>query len=373
MVDLELTAQPDIAEHTILARQPSLRHVRRMTDDCGMIQHARYWFPKYDTGYCVDDNSRALLVAAQYFRLFNDEQAHELMLRYLAFIRYVQRRDGQVRNFVSYTREYLEPLGSLDSHGRTLWALGYVASFPEEHLRIPAQEMFQRLLPHMTPDLPPHSLAYALLGLCAYGTCEACRQEARHRARPLADALVRHYLDAQAEGWEWFLPELTYGNARLPQALLGSWQLLGEATYLEIGMRTLDFLHQETIMSGMLSVIGSRGWYRRGGQRAIYDQQPIDAGAMVEANLLAYQITQQQTYLDDALTAMAWFYGRNLGGLALADVQSGGCCDGLCRQGVNKNQGAESTLALLLAQLALYAAYASFIPSTLAASPRTML
>lgn len=335
--------------------RPTLRHVRRLTDDCGIIQHAKYWCPEYHTGYCVDDNSRAMLAAAHYYRLFGDDSVHELILRYLAFIRYVQRRDGQVVNFVDYSRQFLEAIGSQDSHGRTLWALGALTAYPEEHLRAPSLERFQRLLPHVTPDIAPHALAYALLGLCAYGAADEFRADAIHHAHPLAAALLAHYARERTTDWNWFKPELTYGNARLPQALLCAAELLGDDTCREVGLCSLDFLRRETLHDGVLSVIGNKGWYPRGEARAVYDQQPIDAGAMVEACLQAYHLTRETAYFDDAVCAMGWFYGLNIGGVALYHPRSGGCCDGLCRHGINPNQGAESTLAHLLAQLALYA------------------
>ncbi|HEY3417408.1 MAG TPA: hypothetical protein VGM23_11045 [Armatimonadota bacterium] len=335
--------------------RPTLRHLRRLTDAYGIIQHAKDWLPDYATGYCVDDNSRALLVTAQYYRLFGGPEAHELLLRYLNFLRSVQLLDGCVCNFVDYRRRRLEPVGSQDSMGRTLWALGQAATFSETYLRYPAVLMLHRLLPHIAYDFSPHALAYALLGLSAYGACSEFRVAAQHAARPLANALLRYYTRERADDWAWFKPELTYANARLPQALLCAGQLLQDNECLDIGRTTLDFLRQVTIQDGVLSVIGNKGWYPRGGTQAVYDQQPIDPGAMVEACLEAYRVTGDRVYFTDAVISQAWFYGRNVEGLPLYNPLSGGCCDGLCRRRVNTNQGAESVLAHLLAQLACYA------------------
>jgi hypothetical protein len=151
---------------------PTLHHLRRLTDDCGVIQHAKFWLPDYATGYCVDDNSRALIVAHHYYKIFGDEVAHDLLVRYLSFIYFVQRDDGKIRNFISYGRTYLEDEGSPDSLGRTIWALGHLATVEEEYLSIPAREMFHRALIHLSPSLAPHALAYGILGLCAYGDHE---------------------------------------------------------------------------------------------------------------------------------------------------------------------------------------------------------
>ena len=330
---------------------PTLRHLQRLTDDCGIIQHARCCCPDYGTGYCTDDNSRALIAVTRYNRWRHDDAADELMVRYLAFLHFTQQADGSMRNVVSYARTYLDGCGSQDCQGQTLWALGEASAFPRDSIVHLAAEMFRRVLPHVTTDFAPHALAYALLGVCAHASYDP--DYAQRAARPLAVALQEHYLRARAPGWEWYLPILTYANARLPQALLCAGQLLEDDTLVELGLRTLDFLRQETFCDGLFSPVGCHGWYPRGGTRATFDQQPIDAGAMVEACLTADRVTHRSAYEADAYTAMGWFYGRNVHGLSLYDAQSGGCHDGLQYDGVNANQGAESTIVHLLAQLAL--------------------
>lgn len=335
---------------------PTLLHLRRLTDDCGIIQHAKYWAPDYSTGYCVDDNSRALIVACHHFRLFGDELAHELMVRYLAFIFYVQRRDGKVRNFIDYTRNFLEDEGSPDSLGRTIWALGHVATVEEDYLSIPAREMLHRALPHLLPGLDPHALAYGTLGLCAYGTRVNLREEAQRLVRPLVGALLERWQRTRSEEWEWFLPTLTYDNGRLSQALLRAGLLLGSDELIAAGLRSLDFLNSVCYRDGYLCPVGCHGWYPRGGHCAMFDQQPIDAAGMVEVNLSAYHLTDQAAYLDYAGMAMDWFYGANSLRVPLYNPLSGGCHDGLLVNGVNCNQGAESTIAYLMAQLHLYEA-----------------
>lgn len=275
------------------------------------------------------------------------------MEHYLAFLHYTQRADGRMRNFVSFARTFLDECGSQDCQGQALWAFGEASVYPKDTVAHLAAEMFRALLPHITVDLAPHSLAYALLGITAHAQYD--RKYAQCAARPLADALHEHYLRARAHGWEWFLTILTYANARLPQALLLAGELLDDQALRETGLRTLDFLRRETFRDDRFSPVGCHGWYPRGKARAEFDQQPIDAGAMVEACLTAHRMTQHATYEDDALAAMEWFYGRNVHGLSLFDAESGGCHDGLQRDGVNANQGAESTIVHLLAQLAMCA------------------
>jgi len=333
---------------------PTLKHLCRLTDDCGVIQHAKFWFPDYASGYCVDDNSRALIVACHHYQLFGDSVSHELIVRYLAFIFYVQRRDGKVRNFIDYTRAFLEEVGSPDSHGRTIWALGHLATIEEDYLSVPAREMFHRALPHIMRNSPPHSQAYTILGLCAYGQRNGLREEAQRLVRPLTAALYERYLEDRTEEWDWFLPVLTYANARLPEALLRAGQLLDSQELIAAGLQSLNFLNRIVYRYGYLTPIGCHGWYPRDGACALFDQQPIDTGGMVEVNLTAYQITGDHAYFDYAVTAMDWFHGRNIRNVPMYNVNSGGCQDGLNADGINSNQGAESTLAYLMAQLHLY-------------------
>jgi len=333
---------------------PTLQHMQRLTDNCGIIQHARFWLPHYSTGYCIDDNSRALIAAYRYYRLFGDAVAHELTIRYLSFINYAQRPDGNVRNFVDYNRTFLETEGSPDSLGRTIWALGYLATAKERYLCIPAEEMQRHAIPHFQQCSEAHALAYGLLGLCALSEDTRWRDNALQWAHPPALALLAKYHDTHDSDWDWFLPELTYGNARLPEALFSAGQMLVNNEMMDIGLRTLDFLNRVCYQRGYLSVVGSMGWYPRDGVCAEFDQQPIDAGAMVEANLAAYRLTQREEYFENAVMAMDWFYGKNVQGVPLYNELSGGCHDGLHSQGANANQGAESTLAHLMAQICMY-------------------
>jgi len=333
---------------------PTLKHLCRLTDDCGVLQHAKFWFPDYSAGYCVDDNSRALIVARNHYRLFDDEVSHELMVRYLAFIFYVQRRDGKVRNFIDYTRNFLEDEGSPDSLGRTLWGLGHITTVDEEYLSIPAREMFHRALAHLVPGLDPIALAYGALGLYAYSEYPERQGEARDLVRPIAAVLLDRYRDSRTDDWDWFMPTLTYANGRLSQALLQAGQLLDSMELIDAGLRSLQFLNDILFRNGLLMPVGCHGWYPHGGECAIFDQQPIDAGGTVEVNLAAYRITRDARYLDYAGVAMDWFYGLNIHRLPLYNQTSGGCHDGLIADGLNGNQGAESTLAYLMAQLQLY-------------------
>jgi uncharacterized protein YyaL (SSP411 family) len=333
-----------------------LDHLCRLTDCFGMIQHADHAVPDYETGYTTDDNARALLAALKHYRLHEDKLSRELAARYLAFLKFVQREDGRFRNFLGYDKRFLDEEGSEDTFERSLCALAYLLCYPPcSSLVNTAEQMFNLALPHVERMESPRGRACSLIAL--YWWAQARPQElerAREMARPLADYLVNRYNEHRRSDWEWILPEMTYGNAKLPEALFRAWQLLGDEKYLEVAKRTFGFLCEKTFVEDVLCVVGNNGWYSHQDHRPpLYDQQPIDAMAMVEAALAAYDATREAEYLRRAQISLEWFFGRNLQGKPLYDEKTGGCFDGLTETGVNQNRGAESTLALLLAHLSM--------------------
>ena len=331
-----------------------LRHVQAMTDDTGLLQHARFSIPRYDDGYCLDDNARALLLMT----LLEDADTGEVAAvrgpaaRYLAFVSHAfDRSSGRFRNFLSYARQWLEPCGSEDSHGRALWALGAVvgrAGDPGRHSL--AGDLFHAALPAVTTFTSPRAWAYALLGIEEYlrafegdSTVEAVRAE-------LAQRLFGLLQRTSKEQWPWFEDSLTYCNARLPQALFVSGSRMQRADMVDAGVHSLRWLMSlQTSADGDFSAIGSDGFYRRGGTPAAFDQQPVEAGATTSACLEAYRVTGDVSWLDHARSAFDWFLGQNRLQQWLYDASTGGCRDGLHPDRVNQNQGAEATLAFLLA------------------------
>ncbi|NIM05313.1 MAG: glycosyltransferase [Armatimonadetes bacterium] len=333
-----------------------LDHLQRLTDCFGMIQHADYEDPDHSTGYTTDDNARALLVAVKHYHLHGDDVSRDLAGRYLAFLAYVQREDGRFHNFLDYDRRFLDEVGSEDSFGRTLWALSYLLCHPpSDEMGKEAEWMFRRALPNIEHLETPHGKAYSLIAL--YWWAKARPREAslaRKIARALADDLVADYNRHKRPDWEWILPQMTYANAKLPEALFRAHQITSEEEYLQVARRAFDFLCEKTVRGGVLYVVGNEGWYRVGDHSPpVYDQQPIDAMAMVEAGLTAFDTTGEEEYLRCAQSSLEWFFGRNLRGESLYDPQTGGCFDGLTKAGVNANRGAESTIALLVAHLSM--------------------
>ena len=325
---------------------PSLDHLAALTDDTGVIQHAVESVPNRSTGYCTDDVARAFVVALTRLRsLPGDRLATRLASTYLSFLHDAQLEDGRFHNFMSYQREWLDDVGTQDSCGRAIWALGYGMQYaPTPAWRRLCRAIFDRAIATIDRFDYPHSRAYAIIGL--YHAYAVLREPQYATAiRYLADQLLEAYQRERQDGWHWFADMMTYDNARLPEALIRAGDVLGDERYREAGLEALHFYEDVTIIDGVFVPIGNEGWYRRGGDRSIYSQQPLDACAMVDAELAAFDATEDATHLAKAELGLAWFYGKNSRGETIA--HGGGCFDGLDEHAVNRNMGAESTLALL--------------------------
>lgn len=341
-----------------------LDHLRHMTDETGMLQHAIFTVPNYREGYTTDDNARALMVSALLEALGN-EAALELGSRYIAFIWYAFNTEiGRFRNFMDYQRHWLEEGGSDDSHGRTLWALGTVlghSNTPALHSM--AGRVFEQALPEILNTTSPRAWAFALIGIQEYLQRFAGDRRVSQVREELAGRLLVLYQDHRSDEWRWFEDRLTYCNAALPHALLLCGQAIPNETMAEAGLESLNWLAdlQRADSPGRHFVpIGSNGFYLQGGERARFDQQPVEAQAMVSACLEAYRVTGDKRWRKEARRAFEWFLGRNDLNLPIYDPTTGGCRDGLHSDRVNENQGAESTLAFLQALLELRLAENAF-------------
>jgi hypothetical protein len=323
-----------------------------MSDDTGMLQHARWSIPDPNHGYTLDDNVRAFVVALQGHACTSRDDLLALARRYLAFMVYAQREDGVFRNFAGYDRQWLEDAGSPDSNGRAAWALGYgVRHAPEVGMRDGAMWLFDRALPHIDALTSPRAVASAILGCAEVYAADRSTGAMLAQIDRSAAYLAGLFGQVARGEWQWFEQSLTYGNATLPQAMLMAGALTGNARYLHIGQRSLEFLIELVFTNGQLDLIGQDGWYEQGTEPASFDQQPIDAACMVEGLLVAQRLLDEPRYGMLARRALEWFYGRNRLGTSLYDETTGGCFDALIAEGVNRNQGAESTLAHLSARL----------------------
>jgi glycosyltransferase involved in cell wall biosynthesis len=335
-----------------------LDHLRHMTDETGMLQHAIFTVPNYHEGYTTDDNARALMVSTLLDEVGRGE-AFELASRYLAFVWYAfNPATGRFRNLMDYQRKWLEDThGSDDSHGRTLLALGTVLGrFNTPALHSMAGWMFEQALPAIRETTSPRAWAFALLGIHEYLRRFSGDRVASQFREDLAGRLLGLYQRQHADGWRWYEDGLTYCNAALPHAMLLSGHMMGNGEMIDAGLESLGWLadlQRADAGKSHFVPIGSNGFYQRGGVRARFDQQPVEAQAMVSASLEAHRITGDKRWRREARRAFEWFLGRNDLNLPIYDPLTGGCRDGLHADRPNENQGAESTLAFLQALLEL--------------------
>ncbi len=336
-----------------------LDHLLRMTDGVGMLQHSKFTVPDREHGYCVDDNARALIVAvtAKNFQP-QDTSLNDLASTYLSFLDHAFNRDTCLfRNFMSYERCWLEEKGSEDSHGRALWGLGVASALGKNEGQIShAADLFQIALPAVEHFTSPRAVAFTLIGIHALLSGDSGNSQIETLCKILSNKLMQWFRHTASKDWPWCEETLTYDNARLPQALLLSGQWLNDNEMLQTALRTLSWLKeiQRDKSDCYFSAIGNKGWYTRGGDIAQFDQQPIEAAAMIDACIAAFNITRDEEWITCAYRCLNWYQGDNELNLSLYDHATGGCRDGLQVESVNENQGAESTLCWLMALLAIY-------------------
>lgn len=336
----------------------SLLHIKRLTDDTGIIQHAKFGIPNLKDGYCMDDNARALLMALMAYKQKKDTTALELCPTYLSYIHYMQNKDGTFRNFLSFKRDYLDEHGSEDSFGRTVWALGYLlGNAPNDAYYQSGKEIFFKAYPNFEKLKSIRSISYTLIGISHYLAGTPSDEGMIKTLKNLTDKLVNHYEKNKTEDWKWFESLLAYDNAILPLGLIHAFTILKEKNIKKVAFESLDFLSEITMKDGYLSIIGNEKWYKKDEERSLYAQQPVDALAMVLMFHQAYKLTKQKKYLDNLYTSFMWFLGENDMRMNLYDFETNGCCDGLESYGINRNQGAESSLAYLISHLTVFQAF----------------
>ncbi len=357
--DRKATPRTAFAGWTLASRPydlPPLRldHIVRMSDGTGIFQHAIFNVPNFHEGYCTDDNARAFILCNMLDELGGPRPAENLnglATSYLAFLAAaLDYNSGRFRNFMSHGRQWLEAAGSEDSHARALWAVGTGAgrSRNEGHRRLSAQ-LFERGLTVVATFSSPRAWTFTLLGIHEYLRLFPNDPKAHAMRAVLTERLMQRWRDSATEDWPWFEHSATYDNARICQAMLLSGQWMPHPEALEIGLKSLRWLASiQRTQAGHFRPVGSEGFYQRDGARADFDQQPVEAQAMVSACLEAFRATQDASWTREARRAFEWFLGRNDLGLPLYDSSTGGCGDGLHHDRVNENQGAESSLAFHL-------------------------
>lgn len=360
-IALEAVRNPDLSAqilHQIMDPEVmpelNLKYIKLLTDSTGIIQHAKYGVPNWKEGYCLDDNSRALIMALMAHQLEGNEDALALMTPYLSFMHYMQNEDGTFRNFLSYSRRYLDEVGSEDAFGRAIWALGYLVQHSpgNSHAEF-GEELLWKALPHAEGLSYLRGIANALIGICCYLKVHPSNKEMSDKMHMLTSKLTEAFDKVSGDNWNWFENYLTYDNAILPLALYHSAEISGDKKVLNTAVSATRFLELLTVNDKCLSPVGNNGWYFREGIMPLHDQQAIESMAMVLMYAQAFAVTGDENYTRKMYKSYLWFLGLNSLRAPLYDKETGGCCDGLHPNGVNRNQGAESTLAYLISHLSV--------------------
>ncbi len=335
------------------AVEPTFAAIARMSDDCGMLQHAKRSIPDRSHGYCVDDTARALILFQRGARLGVRLSAGQRRLEsYAAFVEHAWNPDvGRFRNFMSYDRQWLEARGSEDSTGRAFWSLGETVHWTTDPaMRLWALDLAARVAPELTDIAPLRASAFCILAVRYLLQADPKNTDYMHLMQVCAERLQTAFRAQRKPGWVWFEPTLTYDNARLPEALLAAGAHLGAPDMRREAIEALQWLTSiQTGMQGVFQPVGNRSFYVPYVTPALYDQQPIEAAAMTDACATAFSITGEPTWIDEAGRAHAWFLGNNVAGVPMRSSDGAGCHDGLGETGVNFNQGAESLLAIQFA------------------------
>lgn len=354
--------QKNESELDLLILPPfSLAHINRLTDDTGIIQHAKFGIPNLKEGYCLDDNARALLMVLMAYRQIKDMRALELSPIYLSYIHYMQNVDGTFRNFLSFNRNFLDKVGSEDSFGRTIWALGYLlGNAPNDAYYQTGKLIFFNASPNFEKLKSIRSIANTMIGISHYLKSNPADDSMTERLRNMAHSLNIHYMENNTSEWNWYESMFAYDNGILPLAMLHAAEILNDHKITQTAIESMDFLTKLTVNDDYLSIIGNEKWYKKEGERSFFAQQPVDAMAMVLMYHQAFHLTKNKDYINKLYTSFLWFLGENDLRMSLYDFETKGCCDGFERYGVNRNQGAESSLAYLISHLTLLQAFEEF-------------
>jgi hypothetical protein len=341
-----------LKEHLLQLPPIKLDYLIYMTDETGIVQHSKFTTPNRGEGYSTDDNARALIVCTKHNRLDKTSEATKLADIYLSFLYHMQMKNGRLHNFLGYDRRFLDDVGSDDNLGRTLWACGYaINSNLDKEKKLLSKEIFDKALPHAINSTSPRAKAFAVLGLGQYQRAYPKNQALSQNMIKLIEQLLKLYEKISSGEWRWFEAYLTYCNGRLPQALFEAYERIGNENYLQVAKDSFNFVLKAQMSKGMFSPIGNNGWYIKGGQKAMYDQQSVEASCMVETALAAFRATQKNNFRTVAQTIFGWFLGKNTQNLWVYNPNTGGCYDGITPEGLNLNQGAEATVTYLLARL----------------------
>jgi hypothetical protein len=332
-----------------------LTHLLELSDDVGLLQHASFGIPDRDHGYSADDVGRGLAALMSYYNQIKDNTILTTIRTYMSFLKHAQTSTGHFHNFMSYERRFIDSEGTDDTLGRVIWGLGAVVRWGlNQRMRNQAQNMMERAVPRLEQLESPRGKAYSILGLHHLLDRYSGASRFRRLLETFADDLTASFKHHCTQDWHWFEDILTYGNAKLPEALFRAYQDTHKQELLDVAIEALEFLTKVQWNGVYFELIGTRGWYPKDGKKATFGQQPIDAGYLVEAYVAAYQVTGKEDYLAHTYHAFEWFLGRNRINEAVYDFADGSVADGIDSSGLSANQGAESVVCFLLALTRLY-------------------
>lgn len=317
-------------------------YIFQLTDETGMFQHSKGRLPDVAHGYTTDDNARALIMAIMLYEEFGDMNYLDLMYKYASFVIKAQNEKGKFRNFMGSDGKWLEREGSEDCFGRCLWTLGIAVSnvWTPEDIREDLNKLLIKALKNVPEIKALRAKAYSIIGLACLDT-----EETKKLVFDMAIDICDSYEEFNDRDWMWFENKLTYSNSILPWSLLAAYRLLGNWRFLDTALKSLKFLEKMVFRDGYFKPIGCKGWLEKGGKAAEYDEQPIEACETALMYLEAYKTTKDEKYKKMIEVCHSWYEGHNSKGMSLIDIVTGGCFDGLMKNGHNINMGAESIIS----------------------------
>lgn len=343
----------NIVEDKIVIPNFTTEHLERLTDCTGLIQHSNGCVPDYNTGYCLDDNARALIVSLIAYKQTGEKKYLSQINTFLSFLMYMQEDDGSFKNYLSYDRKLKgSEKGSDDAFGRAIWALGILIQLsPNESLFHVALDLFNRAIAHFSALKYVRGYANCILGLYHYLKKFPDQKEYIEILTDLADKLVEKYEIQKSNNWDWFETMVTYDNGLIPAALYLASKYSDNKIYFDVADATRKTIEEKCLVKGELTLIGNKEWWIKNHKTYEFAQQPIDAMAMIIMYKCAYRCTSDKKYIENMKICFDWFFGKNDLNLPVYDQITCGCHDGLENLEVNRNQGAESTIAYLLSWL----------------------
>lgn len=334
----------------------SLNHIKRMTDDFGIVQFGLINQPDLSSGYTLDDNARALIAMCMFYKMTPHAEDLLEIRKYLDFIQFCQQSDGSFLNYVDIERNFTsqnESTNCSDSTGRAIWALGYFMScydvLPVEWIN-EAKACLIKALPLAEKMHSTRSMSFIIKGLF-YSLQREPSVEFSDLIKKLADRLVQMFRHEAENGWNWYEGYLTYANSIIPEALLCAWSVTTDPVYKEIAKQSFDFLLSMTFDDGGIKVISNKTWLVKDKKTARHGEQPIDVAYTILGLDQFYQVYKKKEHLHKMAIAFNWFMGNNHLHQIMYNPCTGGCYDGLEETQVNLNQGAESTISYLMARI----------------------